>query len=385
MAKINSNPSVLHVINELYTGGAQRALCNLLSGGLAESHNTKIVTLQSGGAIEQQVRNLGLSVEVLGIRRGVPLLSAAYKLAGLVHQWQPEIVQGWMYHGNLVASLAARLAPGNAALVWNVRHSLHSLQKEKAQTRQIIRLNRWLSGSADMILYNSKLSCTQHKQLGFADTRAQVIPNGFDPALLCPDAAARQRVRNELGLPAGTILIGHAARFHPMKDHAGFLRSSIMVARQQDNVHFVLAGTQVVRDNPLFQELIPDQLQHRFHFLGERKNMVEVMQALDIFCMSSAWGDAFPNVLGEAMASGVPCVTTDVGDSAYIVGDTGIIVPPDDKEQLLQGLLTLTGMPESTRHALGQQAREQILTHFTLQKVVNTYSDLYQSLQRRKN
>jgi len=375
---------VLHVITGLSTGGAERALYNLLAGGLAQQFDTAVVSLQDEGSIGGRIRELGVPVYGLQMRRGLPTPGVFGRLRRLVRAFRPEIIQGWMYHGNLAASVAARMAAGRPALAWNIRQSLYDLKAEKPLTRQVIRANRLLSGQADTIIYNSRLSRSQHESFGFQGSRALVISNGFDLQRLRPDPATREAVRRELDLPSDVTVIGHIARFHPMKDHASFLRAAVQVARAHPSARFLLVGRNVSPENPALAGIVPSELLERFVFTGERSDPHRLMQAMDFFATSSAWGEGFPNVLGEAMACGVPCVTTDVGDSADIVADTGIIVPPSDVKALASALEKMIRKSPEERQALGQAARKRIQTSYVLDTVMGQYADLYRKLRERR-
>jgi len=371
--------SVLHVITGLSTGGAERALYNVLAGGLAHSGNPAVLSLGDEGAYGRKIRDLGVPVYTLGMRRGVPTPGILVRLRRAVCEIQPEVIQGWMYHGNLAASVAARLASGRPAVAWNVRHSLYELQAEKPLTRQVIRANRFFSRGVDSIIYNSHLSRSQHEAFGFSGGSARVIPNGFDLDRLAPDPVAGSAVRAELGLPHDVRVIGHVARFHPMKDHASFLRAAVRVARANPAARFLLVGREVTPENPALAGIVPPDLIDRFVFTGERSDVYRLMQAMDVFCLSSC-SEAFPNVLGEAMACGIPCVATDVGDSADIVGDSGLVVPPRDSEALADALLALLAKDPAERVVLGQAARHGIEQRYALPRMVDQYTQLYRDI-----
>lgn len=372
---------LLHVITGLSIGGAERALYSVLAGGLAARFDTAVLSLRDQGSLGTAIRQLGLPVHTLDMGGGVPGARVLARLRRIVRSMAPDVIQGWMYHGNLAASVAARMTPGpRPAVAWNVRHSLYSLAAEKPLTRQVIRANRWASVGADAILYNSRLSREQHEAFGFASKCGQVIPNGFDTGALRPDAVAGEATRKALAIPQDAIVIGHVARFHPMKDHASFLRAAVEVMRQRADVVCLMAGREVNLENPALAGIVPQDLEGRFFFVGERGDVPELMQAMDVFCQSS-WSEAFPNVLGEAMALGVPCVVTDVGDSRDIVGETGEVVPPSDSAALAQGLLAMLDQPARERAALGQAARARIEARYALSRLVEQYRGLYEQLR----
>ena len=191
-------------------------------------------------------------------------------------------------------------------------------------------------------------------------------------------------MRTELAISTDALVVGHVARLHPMKDHALFLKAAVDIAQRHTNTHFLLSGRDVSLNNGNLKQHIPVALSSRFHLLNERNDVAELMSAMDIFCQSS-WSEAFPNVLGEAMAIGVPCVATDVGDSALIVGDYGVMVKPREKNALIKGVESLLLLSAADRKLLGAQARRQIEANFALDAVVKQYATLYDTLILEKS
>lgn len=374
---------VLHVITGLTTGGAETALYNVLHGGLVDLFESKVISLRNEGTMGAKLGALGVPVAALEMHGALPSLANLRKLCREVRAFQPDLIQGWMYHGNLAASIAATLAPGNPWLVWNIRHSLYGLTFEKLMTRQVIRANRLFSSRPDVILYNSNLSREQHEAFGVKSELAQVIPNGFNLERLWPSEDAGRVARETLGISANSRIVGHVARFHPMKNHDGFVRAAVLVGAELEDVHFVLSGRDVVPDNDAVTGLVPDAMRNRFHWLGDREDIPDLMRAMDILCLSSSWGEAFPNVLGEAMTTGVPCVATDVGDSATIIGDTGFVVPPRNEKALVRALMVLLEMPASDRRVLGIAARDRMKERYSLKTVVQEYAAVYEGLVRK--
>lgn len=377
---------ILHIITGLSTGGAERALYNLLQGGLADRFDSHIISLGDVGTMGPQIEALGVPVTALGMCLGRPTPAGLLRLRKVVRSLQPDLIQGWMYHGNLAATLARSACSVKPALLWNIRHSLYEIMDEKTLTRIVIRANRFFSNAPDVLLYNSRVSRDQHEAFGFVSSSAQLIPNGINCQQFAPSQNAGQQVRDELAIPADALLVGHVARFHPMKDHVNFLQAASMVARNFSKPHFLLTGRDVTLDNPEITQHIPVDEQHRFHLLGERRDVADLMSTMDILSSSSR-GEAFPNVLGEAMACGVPCVATDVGDSGYIIGDCGVVVKPRDSESLASGIESLLTLSPSEREALGRQARSRIENDFDLTVIVERYATLYEELilERREH
>ncbi len=371
---------VVHIITGLAIGGAERALYNLLHGGLSTCFDNHVISLSDEGTMGLQIRALGVPITTLDMRGGRPSFSGLAKLRRTVRELKPDLIQGWMYHGNLAASMVRYFLSGHLVLAWNIRHSLSDLAYEKPMTRQVIRANRLCSSVPDVLLYNSHLSRKQHEAFGFSSLNGWVIPNGIDLQKFCFSSDARLRVRAELSIPAEALIVGHVARLHPMKDHANFLQAAEMIALRYPNAHFVLSGRDVSLDNASLKKKIPIVLQNRFHLLGERRDVADLMSAMDVFCLCSAWGEGFPNVLGEAMAVGIPCVATDVGDSALVIGDCGVVVTPRDKAALAFGIESLFALPITERRLLGEQARSRIEDKFTLGAIVEQYAARYKTI-----
>ncbi|EIC22539.1 glycosyltransferase [Thiorhodovibrio frisius] len=369
----------LHCITGLSTGGAEMALYRLLQGGLAHHQTAAVVSLTDDGTFGPRIRALGFNVYALRSRPDLSFPIAIAKFARIGRLFSPDLIQGWMYHGNLAACFAAMIARRPPVVVWNVRQSLYDLAAEKPTTRYVIQANRWLSSRPKAVLYNSTLSRGQHERLGFASARGMVIPNGFDLAAFAPDARRRRATRGAAGASDADIVIGHVARLHPMKDHACFLRSAVQLLNQRHDLLYVMIGRNVFPDHPALSGIIPPPLLRYFVFLGERADVADWMQGMDMFCQSSS-SEAFPNVLAEAMASGLPCVATDVGDSADIIGKAGILVRPKDSHALALGIQAMLQKSAMERQAMGRAARLRIATHFGLNAVVERYRGLYQDL-----
>lgn len=375
---------ILHIITGLNVGGAERFLHVLLAGGLATHCENRVISLSDMGEYGPRLEALGVRVTCLGMRSGRPSIQAIRVLRRSLKEFQPDIIQGWMYHGNLVASLAATVFRGKPLVVWNVRHSLYDLGAEKRGTQGVIRLCKWISRQPENILYNSHVSRQQHQSFGFHSANGVVIPNGFDTTQWKPDSEARQHTRKMLGLRDHDLLVGFVARYHPMKDVPTFLQAMEELMQEDQRVHCVMVGRNIGPENaalaPYFSKLPMD----RIHILGQRDDIPRLMAGFDVFCLSSN-SEAFPNVLGEAMACGVPCVSTEVGDSGHVLGDTGQIVPASNPRALAGALKTFLAFDVLTRQTMGSVARRRILESFSLPEITQRYINLYTSLMDAKN
>lgn len=372
---------IVHIIGDLRTGGAEVMLCKLLSGMDRRRFDPVVVSLRDRGDLGIQLRDLNVPFHVIGMS-GMPSLKKVWKMIRLVKQLEPDLIQGWMYHGNLAAQVAAVSARQKIRVLWSIHHSLYGFCYEKPTTAAVIKFCARLSSSPEKIIYVSNTSATQHEAIGYSRENRRVIPIGFDTDTFIPSAAAGISVRSELGLAEDALLIGLVARYHPLKDHANFMKAASLLLQACPQVHFVLAGKGVDTNNKNLLELMNSLgLSSQVHLLGERTDISRITAALDVASSSSS-GESFPNVLGEAMACGVPCVVTDVGDSASIVGETGIVVPPRDFTALAEGWSQLIHMDQNQRIALGLEARQRIMDLFSLDAIVKQYEAVYEEAIR---
>ncbi|HVX40282.1 MAG TPA: glycosyltransferase [Gemmatimonadaceae bacterium] len=369
---------VCHVITGLETGGAEMMLAKLCERLDRQRVESSVISLRSGGALASRIREAGVQVTELGFSpgslRGLLGVGALRRALASVH---PHVVQSWMYHANVAASVVS----GRTPLLWNIRQTLYDLNREKPLTRATIRSSAILSSRPHVIVYNSALSARQHAALGIRPDKTRVIANGFDVERFRPDPAARASVREELGLDRDALLVGLVARLHPMKNHALFLRAAAAVAARVPNAHFVLVGDGAM--TPQLESLSGTPLPDRVHALGRRADLERLTSALDIACSTSSWGEGFSNALGEALACGVPVVSTDVGDAREIVGPCGAIVPPDDVAAFAAALVALLRDTESRRR-LGDAARTRLVDRYSIAAIAEEYTTLYESTARTR-
>jgi len=314
---------ILYVITGLATGGAEMMLLKVLGRLDRQRFSPHVISLTSLGELAPRIAALGIPVEAVGMKPGVPNLLDFFRLVRKLKRLNPDVVHTWMYHADLLGGLAARLA-GVSAVGWCIRNSNLDKDKTKFSTRAVVRLCALTSKWVPLrILSCSEQARQVHVVCGYAAEKMVVVPNGFDLTRFKPDEDARKRIRTELGIEVDTPLVGLIGRFDPQKNQAGFFEAAGVLHRRMPHAHFVLAGQGIdVSNAALMQAAARAGVLAKSHLLGLRNDIPALMAAVDVLA-SSSYGEAFPNVLGEAMACGVPCVVTDVGDSAYIVGDTG--------------------------------------------------------------
>jgi len=378
---------VCFIITGLTSGGAESMLLKLLERIDRAKFSPDVISLTDIGVIGPRMAALGVPVGVIGMNPGVPDPRGVFRLMSRLREIRPDIVHTWMYHADLLGGLAARLS-AVPAIAWNIRNSDLSPGKTKWGTRVVVRACASLSTVIpDRIICCSMTAQRVHTDLGYDPSLFVVIPNGFDLERFHSDEASRADVRRELAIPEKSPVIGLIARFDPQKNHQGFFEAAGRLHTQRPDVHFLLAGEGVETINPAIAAWMAEAgIGSVTHLLGLREDISRLTAALDI-ASSSSWGEAFPNVVGEAMACGVPCVVTDVGDSAYIVGDTGRVVPSGDPRALADTCAELLALPESERRALGERARARVKENFELGSVVKRYEAFYDELVElgRKN
>jgi glycosyltransferase involved in cell wall biosynthesis len=375
--------TVAHVITGLGRGGAETMLLKLLQQTDRTHFSVRVFSLMAPpGPVAARIEALGISVEALGISRRVPSPSRLWRLAALLRDARPDIIQTWMYHADLLGGLAAKLGSIRVPVLWNIRQSNFDVLQSRRRTMRIARLCAALSTRLPhRIVCCSDVARRVHVAIGYDDAKFQVIPNGFDLVEFRPDPSARVTVRNELGLPSDATLIGMVARFDPQKDHSTFVTAAARLHAQLPNVHFVLCGAGADTANPELAAWLERAGVGRVcHLLGEREDVARITAALDLATLSSAFGEGFPNVLGEAMACEVPCVATDVGDSAHVVGDTGRIVRPRDPAALADAWADMLTAGSGALHALGRRARHRVVDNFSIARVARMYEATYESV-----
>jgi glycosyltransferase involved in cell wall biosynthesis len=328
-----------------------------------------VVSLLPAEAHVERLRAAGVTVVELNFDRAAGVASGLLKLARLIAERRPDIVQGWMYHGDL-AALVALVMSGRrkqTRLVWGIRCSALDLRHYGGfGLRLVVKACTLLSGWPDLVTANSAVGLKSHLAIGYRPRRAEVVANGIDVDAFRPDAAARRAVRLDLGISENTIVLAHVARVDAMKDHATFLAA--MAQLPDVSALLVGAGT----------ENLPGA--HNVIRLGRRQDAARLFAAADFVVSSSRFGEGFSNVLGEGMACGLPAIATDVGDAKLIVSDTGVVVPPEDPVALAAGIRALAGESAAARAERGTRARARIVENFALAGAVERNVQLYASL-----
>lgn len=369
---------IVHIIIDLDVGGAELMLRRLVEAdATCPTRRHLIVSLTDLGTVGRAMRENGVQIYTLAMRTALDAPMALIKLVHLLKVHKPDIVQTWMYHSDLLGGIAARLA-GIRNVAWGIRSTRSA--PARRSTRVVMRLCAALSHWVPkVIICCAEAARRHHADLGYRRDILKVIPNGYSlPAQ--DQAAVLSELRVKWGVPDGFLIVGTAARFHPLKDFKNLISAAAQVARRRRDVWFVLAGRGVSSENAQLASWIEQSgCGSSFTLLGERTDIAQVMSTFNVYCLSSRT-EGFPNSVAEAMALGVPCVVTDVGDAALLVGETGVVVPPQDSEALAEGILRVLNMPREERESLGCSARDRLTTEFSMNEVLAKYIAAYSAM-----
>lgn len=371
---------VVHVITGLGLGGAEMMLFKVLAQMDRRRHTAEVVSLSDAAALRPRIEALDVPVTMLGLSGVAGAPAAAWRLRSLFRRRRPRVVQTWMYHADFLGGLAARAA--GVPVVWDIQGS----NLEPGPTRRLtLAVAGWcarLSGRVPArIIACGHSTARTHVALGYDEARIVVIPNAVDTTAFRPDDAARASVREELGLSPDAFLVGMGARLDPQKDHHTlFTAWGRLEATAGPDVHLVLFGKDLVPEHPQVRAWMTAAGATRVHLLGPRSDVARLFAACDVACLSSAYGEGLPNVVAEAMACAVPCVVTDVGDSAWVVGETGEVVPPRSPDRFADALRHFYRLGAPGRRAAGLAARRRIEDHFDVRVAAAEYYRVYDAV-----
>lgn len=381
--KMKKKTRIVHVVTGLDVGGAEVMMCRLLERFDRDEFDFSVVSLRPLGPLSGRIEKTGLKLQSLRITGVASLIIGFFRLVSILRKEKPDLVQTWMYHADLVGSIAAWVA-GVPRIVWNVQHSTHCPKGIKLTTRiatwLLARLSRHLP---DEIIVCSRVSIAHHAAQGYDANKMTYICNGAETDVFVPDAESSARLRADLGIPHDARIVGTAGRFHAQKDYPTFFAAAIKLQEMEPDVHFVACGPNVTADNPEIQEMLShSKYPEQFHLLGVRSDMEKVYPAFTVSTLCSAFGEGFPLTLGEAMACGVPCVATDVGDSAEIIDNPDRIVSIKDIKGLANAWRTVLTLSDEVHCEFRRHARERVETLFCLNDTVRRYQKVYDGVMQ---
>lgn len=376
---MNDNKKViLHIITGLSDGGAEAVLYRLCQFDKKNRHI--VISLMDRGKYGSLLEEINVEVYCLNMPSGKVHLNSLLRLFQLIRQFKPNAVQTWMYHADLIGGLVARCA-GIKNVIWGVHHTTLVKGESKRSTIFIAKLNAFISSFIPRrIIYCAEKSRQVQESIGFNSRIGQVVPNGYNVDDFIPNFASGIEFRKKNEIATIDFLVGHVGRFHPFKDYPTLINSIGILKKSKYPVRVVMVGNDLTEENKNLQELINESYcKESILLLGRKDDIPSVMNGIDLFILSSV-SEAFPNVLNEAMACGTPCVTTDVGDAAVIVGEAGWIVPAKNPQALAKAVLEAVEEKISTPQAWQerkQACRQRIVENFSIEKMVSGYHNVW--------
>lgn len=372
---------ILHVIVGLEVGGAELMLKRLTEAHINSTQYEHIViTLTTIGKVGSLLEKMGVKVYPLHMTSFMDLPRTIVSLMRLLRKEAPDIVQTWMYHADLLGGLSARFV-GINKILWGIRTTNVDGGCSKS-TKLIRRICAVLSYVIPYgIVCAAESSRQSHVAIGYDSKRMIVVPNGFDLSSLRADSKSVSELRAKCGFTDGHKVIGCVGRFNVDKDHANFVGAAALISEKFPNVRFLLVGRDCDEKNGALMRLIANtRFADRFVLLGERSDVPVCLAVMDIFCLSSRT-EGFPNVVGEAMSMGKPCVVTDVGDASYLLGNCGVVVPKENCTLLAQGVAQVLQLSNDEQNILGQRGRDRILAEFTLGHARQRFEKIYSKMR----
>jgi glycosyltransferase involved in cell wall biosynthesis len=368
---------VVFLIRSLGQGGTERQLATLIPQMSKDRFEVTVITFYPDGTFSAEMAANKVRVLSLNKRGRWDVFGFLWRLASELRKIRPDIVHSFLVEPNLVAVFLKLFV--SSKLVWGVRLAKMDLRQYDWFVRLNFRLQVLLSGVPDLIIFNSNKARTDYLALGFPAQRSLVIHPGVDVDKFCPDRQSGIPIRKAWNIEDRTVLIGLIGRFDPQKDHDTFVKAAALLSAEVIDCCFVFVGDGPVDYvNRLRRIVAQYNLSDRVVWAGPRADMPAVYNALDIACLSSV-GEGLPNAIAEAMSCGIPCVVTDVGDSALLVGETGIVVPPHNPQALAVGLKECI---ENLRVGLTADPRQRIVKEFNLQRFVERTEAALDSLAR---
>ena len=374
---------ILHIINDLNVGGAEMMLLKLLKNSKNSIFKPAVICMTSGDRIKYEIIDMGIEVIELKLNKNLfAFFILPFTLYNFFKKFNPDIIQGWMYHGNFLSIICKYFFSKKSKVVFNIRQTLYDINNEKFFTKFIIRLNSYYSykNSVSKIIYNSKKSSLQHINYGFNSNKTILIYNAFNTKLYKPDIERKNYLHEKYNLYQ-KFIIGNISRFHPMKGHDILIKAAIKILKNNKNFHFFLYGKNINYENKkLFNLFKKFEFKHNIHLLGEIDDVHKIIPFFDLSIIPSKWGEGFSNFLGESMSTGVPCIATNIGDSAFVVDDAGIIIEPNNIDSLVDAILKFYQFSSKKKYTMSLNARKIIVSNYNYDLIFSEYIDLYNNL-----
>ncbi len=371
---------VIHVISSLAVGGAEVLMLSLVAKLRAAGFDSEVILLGTEDALKSQFQRMGIPVHPIGMaRKAFPTFRQALRLVRLGRALHPDLIQGWMAHGNLAGVLLRVNLLRSVPLLWSVHQTLGQYDAQPLNTRFSIRALALLSWIPRQIIHVSRTGRAQHRAMGFRDSRAIHIPNGVDTGVFRGGAERRARSRATLCLHASARVVGHVGRYHPTKDHPTLLSALSLLLLEDSDAYGILIGDGLTPDNPDLTQWTRDtRFSDRLLLLGPRSDVADLLPGFDVFCLSSV-SEACSVAMLEAMSSELRCVVTDVADSAWMLGGTGEVVPAGNPPALAAALKRQLDLSPEAAASASRRARERVLALFSQERMIEQYRRVYRA------
>lgn len=366
---------IVHIISGLKSGGAERSLFNVCNSNISDYFIQSVICLGDKAIYGDKLEELGVEVYYLNFKNNNKLY-AFLNFKNIIKKISPDIVQGWMTHGNFASVLAYFILSGRPSLFWNIRQTVYKLKHEYILTRFLFLINILLSRLPNGIISNANISIKQLIKFGYKNDSFILIPNGFDTNYWKPDHNLRQIERNKLKFNENDFVLGYVGRYHPMKNIKLLLEAFHKLSQQNSKIKLVIVGQNLNNYNIKEKSIIDMIPQNQILIIDNTQDVKKYYNIFDLLILCSAWGEGFPNVLGEAMSSELCCISTPVGDTPDILEDVGYLVPLDDVDFLIEKVKNCMDNPEEL-NKLGRKARIKILNQYSMEKTINSYLNIY--------